>query len=108
MNGPETPLIAVRKKQISVRNDGDFRNDVSSLARLGIMRKLAHRLHWHGPRGSLGLDTGDPDVFRPLGALLAVLCRALLEAERLGGEGELVDQPVVDRGRADGLVDQRV
>src|SRR5580704_11890037 len=60
------------------------------------------------PVRSLRLDVGDLHVLRPLGALLAVLRRALLEAERPGVERELVDQPVVDRGRGDGLVDQRV
>src|SRR5712671_2523523 len=45
----------------------------------------------HQPRGgggslaSLRLDAGDPDVVGPLGALLAVLRRALFQAERLGG-----------------------
>src|SRR6266851_3595584 len=60
------------------------------------------------PVRSLRFDAGDLHILRPLGAFLAVLRGALLEAERLGVERELVDQPVVDRGRGDGFVDQRV
>src|SRR5580704_13823758 len=60
------------------------------------------------PARSLRFDAGDLHVLRPFGALLAVLRRALFEAERFGVERELVDQPIVDLGRGDGLVDQRV
>src|ERR1700722_7810365 len=60
------------------------------------------------PLRSLRFDAGDLHILRPLGALLAILSGALLEVEWFGVERELVDQPVVDRGRGDGLVDQRV
>ena len=56
----------------------------------------------------LRLDPGDLHILRPLGALVTILGRALLEGERTRVQRELVGQPFVDLGQGDGLVDEQV